>query len=67
MFELGYELYDEDLVDVAMALIHNGETISTPGIRFPIESPDGARVMIGQEGAPAIDLNIVSSRARPTT
>jgi hypothetical protein len=41
--------------------------IITSCIRFPIESPDGARIMIGQEGAPAIDLNIVSSRARPTT
>jgi beta-lactamase regulating signal transducer with metallopeptidase domain len=66
VFELGYELYDEDLVDVAMAFILNGETISTPAIRFPIESPDGARIMIGQEGAPAIDMNIVSSRTRPT-
>ena len=67
VFELGYELYDEDLVDVAMAFILNGETISTPGIRFPIESPDGARITMGQEGAPAIDMNIVSSRTRPTS
>jgi bla regulator protein blaR1 len=65
VFELNYELYDEDLVEVAMAFILNGETMSTPRIRFPVESPEGARITLGRENEPVIDLNIVSSRYRP--
>ncbi|MDZ7791597.1 MAG: M56 family metallopeptidase [Xanthomonadales bacterium] len=65
-YELRYDLRDENLVDLSMRIARNDRQIGTPRIVFKIDSPEGARIAMGEpDGSTRYEMDIRASRTRP--